>query len=238
MRHGLLLVALLSLSSPLLAQSGPPSGGGPGGGMGGPGMGGPGGGPGGRRPPEMKPIKRQAFDEAVTGMFRLGDTNGDGYVTLAELRATIDARRDAVVQARFERIDADRNGAISSAEFLAWQRDMGTAALSDNQAPTRDSEIIPAFIGPDLGEGEQYMALRRLIDPLSATMMVKANVNYDQGLTLEELLAYEGALFDAADKDGDGQIGAGDMRPDGEGGRPGGPGGPAPRGEPERRPVV
>ncbi|MBO9518735.1 MAG: calcium-binding protein [Porphyrobacter sp.] len=198
-------LALLVFSATALAQGGPPPGGG-GRGPGGPGEGG----PGMRRMPEMKPLKREKFDKAVTALFEAGDVNRDGYVTLAELRGIQTARREEVITERFKRIDSDHNGSISATEFSIWQQQLGSVVLSEEGPPTLDLEIIPDVIRPKLGDDD--MALERLIDPLSATVIAKANVNYDSGVTLAEMLAYQGARFEAADEDRDGTISMEELR--------------------------
>jgi hypothetical protein len=200
------LAALLSVSA--LAQGGPPPGGGPGGfGGEGPGKMGP-----PRRPPEIKPLKREDFDKAVTAMFRKADVDGDGVLTLAELRTEIEARRASVIAERFRRLDTNGNGSIDLAEFTTWQQQMGSLVLSDDRAPHIDPALVPATIGPDLGRKDDDLMLRDLIEPLNATLLAKANTDYDKGTTLAELLAYEGARFQAADADRDGRITADEMR--------------------------
>lgn len=184
------------------------------------------------RPP--KPLEREDFDKAVTAMFRKGDTNRDGTVTIAELQAVIQTRRSEVIEARFKRIDRDGNGAISRVEFQAWQGQLGTAALSEDQAFVRDGALVPATIEPDLDDDAEAMVMRRLIEPLSATMLVRVNTNYDGGASLAELLAYEGARFEQADTDGDGSISMFEARPEGPG--RGGPPGGVPAGPPPGRP--
>jgi Ca2+-binding EF-hand superfamily protein len=226
------IAATLLAVSPALAQGGMGGMGGMGGGGMGGGMGGgPGGtdhgGPpmddGGPRPPrDMKPISLKNFDAAVTGMFRAADANHDGMVTLAEFNQVVTARRDTVIHARFKAIDTNHNGQIDEGEFIAWQRAMGSTALSDNAA-TEYAEIIPDSIGPDLGDGERNDALSIAIE-LNAVVIAKANINYDAGMSLDELLAYEHARFDKADTDKDGTLSRDEidaMMP-----RRGGPGGP------------
>jgi Ca2+-binding EF-hand superfamily protein len=231
------MTAILMSVSPAMAQGMGGMGGSGMGGMGGGGMGGGGGGPsvdhgpeepvGPRGPREMKPISLKAFDAAVVGMFRAADANHDGTVTLAEFNQVITARRDTVIRARFKAIDTNHNGQIDEAEFIAWQRAMGSTALSDNAA-TEYAEIIPDSIGPDLGYGERNDALGVAIEPLNAVVIAKANTNYDAGMSLEELLAYEHARFDKADTDKDGTLSRDEidqMMPR-RGGGTGGPGGP------------
>ncbi|MFT4055389.1 MAG: EF-hand domain-containing protein [Novosphingobium sp.] len=231
----LLAALLMTLSPPALAQGmGGMDGGMGGGGMGGGDMGGggPPGGSGGARPPQPpKPIKRARFDKIVTDMFRDADTNRDGTVTLDELHALVEARRAVIIKDRFAAIDTDRNGSISMAEFTAWQSKMGSAAASDDAATGDRSAPIVEAVMPDVGDDR---TLARLIEPLSGTVIARANTNYDAGVSLEELLAYEGKLFDAADTDHDGYLSMEELRPKGKDGErmrgPGGPmGGPPPR---------
>lgn len=173
----------------------------------------------------MKPVKRDRLDKAVTEMFRIADRNGDGLVTFEELKSVIDARRDARIKARFERIDSDHNGSISTAEFFAWQHDMGSVASSEHQPVAEIGGPVSESILPELDEDDR--ALRRLIEPLSAMVIVNANTNYDKGVSLDELLAYERRKFDAADSDHDGMLTMEELRalePRDRG--PGGPGGP------------
>lgn len=202
-----LMTPLLMLAAGATAQMGPPgggSGGGPGGG--GPGGGGPGGGGRGQgaapRPP--KPLKLDKFDKVVTAMFRSADTNGDGTVTFDELRAITDSKRETLIRARFARIDHDHNGQIDLDEFTRWQRSLGSVALSETQP--NDGGIVREEIAPDIGKGDDARLLGELVEPLSATVLVNANVNYDAGVTLDELLAYERKRFDKLDANHDGEI--------------------------------
>lgn len=238
MRRIMLGIAALLISTQALGQGGPPGGGGGGGPPGG-GGGPPGGGPpgGGSRPKAMKPLKRKKLDKPVEAMFRVADTNHDGLVTLDEVRAIVTARRDAIIRARFEKVDSDHSGSIDADEFLAWQREMGSAARLEKQSVADRGGPIPETIEPELGNGEGDMLLAQVIEPISAMTIVNANSNYDGGVSLEELLAYERKRFDAADADGDGELSMEEVRslnPRGEGqGRgPGGPGAPGGSGRP------
>jgi len=229
MRRIVPALAALVLASQALAQGVPPGGGGqpPGGGGGSGRGGGRGDGPPGgqQRPREAKPVKRSELDEAVTAMFRSADSNRDGMVTLEEVRAIFQARRDAIIRERFTRIDSDGSGAIEQAEFLAWQGRMGTVASVEGAgAPGRDGPVEEA-LRPELGDDMEDRMLARLIEPLSATTLVAANTNYDGGVSLEEWLAYQRKRFDGADADSDGKLTMDEMRslmP--ESGRPEGPG--------------
>lgn len=208
--RAVLLGAALTLAAPALAQMGPGGGGFPGGpgGRGGP----PGGGPRGERPRMIKPIRRDQLDKAVTGMFRAADRNGDGLVTFEELKSVIEARRDARIKARFERIDTNHDGTISAAEFFAWQHDMGSLASSEHQPVAEMGGPVPESIAPELDDDMAGMALHRLIEPLSAMVIASANTNYDNGVSLDELFAYERKRFDAADTDHDGMLSMEELR--------------------------
>ena len=152
----------------------------------------------------MKPLSREKFDRVVATMFASADTNRDGMVTLSELEAIIDARRDAVVRDRFRDIDANHDGRIDMGEFIAWQKDMGGVAASDCSAYVGQGQIVPDRLEPELGQSEQDDALRVAIDPLSAVTLTKANVHYRPGITLDDLVAYENKRFDAIDTNHDG----------------------------------
>jgi Ca2+-binding EF-hand superfamily protein len=183
----------------------------------------------------MKPIKREQLDKAVTAMFRTADRDGNGIVTPAELHMVIDERREARIRTRFERIDTDHDRSISAAEFLAWQRALGSVASSEQQSVADIGGPVSEAIGPELDGDERGDALGRVIEPLNAIMIVNANVNYDAGLSLDELLAWQRKRFDGADADHDGALTMGELRsldperPRRGPGGPGFPGGPGGR---------
>ncbi|HEX7871815.1 MAG TPA: EF-hand domain-containing protein [Sphingobium sp.] len=259
MRKTILGMALLLLSSTAFAQMGGgmggmggmdgDSGGGMGGmggrrgGMGG-GMGGEGGPPGGGGRPRMaetKPIKRAKLDKPVQGMFAAADSNRDGIVTLDELKAVLLARRDAAIRTRFEKIDTNRDKLIDEKEFIAWQSALGSIAASDDEAMGDRGGPVAEAIAPVLDDDAEGFVLRRLIDPLGATVIASANSNYDKGLSLDELLTYERKRFDDADVDKDGELGVEEIRalmPRGRGRGPGAdgppPGSPPPQGAPRQ----
>lgn len=229
MKKNLLLLSLL-LTVPASAQMG--GGGGP------PGGGPPGGGPPGGGPPrmkEIKPVTRAKFDKIVTGMFREADPNRDGMVTIEEIRAIASARRDVLIGKRFERIDTNNDRTISRDEFFAWQHGLGSVAQSEEEQTIGGRGLVPETIAPDFGDEMEARLLLGLIEPLSAGLVAKANLNYDAGLSLDELLAYEGKRFTDADRDGDGAISMAEARQP-EGRLPGGVSGLPPGRPPEPRP--
>ena len=155
-------------------------------------------------PYEMKPISKEYFDKIITAMFSQADLNHDGMVTLGELQSVIDGRREIIIRARFKDIDANHDGRIDIDEFVNWQHKVGSAAASECSAYTGHLELVPETLGPVLGDSDRDRALMLAIEPLSATMITKANVNYRPGATLADVLAYENARFDAADTNKDG----------------------------------
>lgn len=214
----LLLTVPLMAPAPAMAQMG--GMGGMGGGMGGGGMGGMGGGGGmgGRRggdiggpgdmspprggaPRDMKPIALKKYEAAVESMFRAADANKDGIVTLAEFEGVITARRNALIHQRFIGVDTNKDGRIDEGEFIAWESRKSSAEMAEDGGEFAD--IVPDAIFPDLGEGERDMALRIAVEPLGPVAIAKANVDYDAGISLAELQAYERARFDKADTNKD-----------------------------------
>ena len=64
-------------------------------------------------------VSRAEFVEARIARLTAADANRDGTVTAEERRAAMQARRAEHVAARFDRLDADKNGQISRDEFSA-----------------------------------------------------------------------------------------------------------------------
>ncbi|MEK7343264.1 MAG: EF-hand domain-containing protein [Pseudomonadota bacterium] len=216
----LFLSTFLLSTSPVAAQMGGGGMGGGGmGGMGGGGMGGagpPGGGPGPgglmRPPSPPKPLSRDRFDKAVTAMFRDADVSRDGMVTIEELRGIVEARRDAIIRARFAKIDSNNDRAISQEEFFGWQRQMGSLAASDKGGLVEREGPVAEVVRPELGDDPQDRAIAALVEPLSVTLLTQANGNYDAGVSLAELIANEGKRFEAADANHDGWLTMEEMR--------------------------
>jgi hypothetical protein len=218
--QNILIGLALIVPAQLVAQTGMGGTGGMDGSRGGLGHGGMGGGMAGGDPgdmeggsargpmrrPDVKPLRRDRLDKPVAAMFQQADVDRDGLVTLDELRGVLTARRDAIIRARFDRIDTSRNKLIEPAEFIAWQAALGSAAASDRQAMGQDNGPISESLSPTLGDDQEDRLLRRVIEPLSATLITNANSNYDRGLSLDELLAYERQKFDALDSNKDGFI--------------------------------
>ena len=150
----------------------------------------------------LKPISIEVFDKAVATMFARADTNRDGMITLAELEAVLDARRQEAIRDRFRQIDTNHDGVVSVTEFTVWQQEMGSAAAS--QCATYAGRIVPDSLGPELHNSDRDDALADVIEPLSALTITRANTHYRVGITLDDLLAYEHKRFNAVDTNHDG----------------------------------
>ena len=148
-------------------------------------------------------VKRDKFDDAVARMYASADSDRNGLLTLAELRAAIEARKDVAIRARFATIDADRNQAVSFAEFNQWQRSLGSVVLSEEGAAAASNTVVSEDIRPEVGRGLSAPVLARLVAPLNATMLVAANTDHDGGASLAEVAAYEGKRFEAIDANHD-----------------------------------
>lgn len=208
------ILALL-VSTHAMAQSGPSGGGHQGGGRQGMGRGEGREGRGDQRPREVKPVKREKLDKVVTEMFRAADTNHDGIIPIEELHAIVEARREKLIAARFDRIDGNHDGTVGREEFFAWQRSTGSLALSECHQQLSES-LVPEAIEPDFGNDADARVLRRFVEPLTSVLIANANVNYDAGLSLDELLAYERKRFDEADRDRNGELSMDEMRETGD----------------------
>lgn len=171
-------------------------------------------------PPGAKPLRRDQFDEVVARLFAAGDGNRDGTITLAEFNAAIAARRERAIRERFAAIDGDRNQALSYAEFSQWQNAMGSTVLADGVA-AGGGALVAEEITIGFGDGDRDQIAERVIEPLTATALVEANEDYDSGVSLAELVAWEGRAFARFDDNSDNFVTFAEL----EMYRPGAPGG-------------
>lgn len=68
---------------------------------------------------QAQPVTQAAFVQTRVSRLTALDTNHDGTVSTEEMRAAAQARRAERISQRFERLDADKNGQLSRAEFDA-----------------------------------------------------------------------------------------------------------------------
>jgi hypothetical protein len=157
------------------------------------------------RDPGAKPLRRDKYDEAVGKLFNAGDSNRDGTITLAEFNATVSAGRERAIRDRFATIDSDRDDTLSLAEFAEWQRRLGSTVLVDGPE-AGGGALVAEEIRIGFGRGDENELIERVIAPLTATALVEANGDYDAGVSLAELVAWEGQAFEKADDNGDGFV--------------------------------
>lgn len=154
------------------------------------------------QPAPVQDITRSQVQAQVAAMFAKADTNKDGAITAAELKAGRDARQKERADERFARLDADRNGQISRAEF-----DAGHAKMREARAERRAEG--PGKDGPrghhgwgkgghggfgkgGFGGGEGWLA--------------RIDTDKDGRVTLAEATAQRLQWFDKVDANKDGKI--------------------------------
>ena len=153
------------------------------------------------------------------GMMMQADANKDGKISKAELTAALDARfarmdvdkdgkltskdrdlkRRQRMDERFARLDTDKNGQLSKAELAAGQQ-----ARADKRAEMGK------------GEGGRHMGKRHHRGPGKGMMHGArggfADANKDGTITKAEFTAGAMAMFDRADSNKDGYVTADEMK--------------------------
>lgn len=191
--------AVSGADQPALAQGRPPQGAPPGGAP-----------PGAPMRPQMprppKPLKVDEVLELAEKQHRSADLDRDGFLTKDEIRTQIAQMADTAITNRFRTIDTDRNGSIDRAEFTVWQKSMGSLALSDIAAASPNGSLVPETIPFDTDSDMKGEMLRMLVEPLSVTVVVNADLNYDGRVEVAELQQYQRQRFDALDRNSDGLL--------------------------------
>lgn len=200
------IAALALIAGPVHAQRGSGSGGGQGQGKAMQA------GNGQRQAQQMKPLKRTEVEKVASRNFADADTNRDGLVTVDEIRAAIQARKNAAISKRFIRIDTNADRIIDESEFLTWQNQLGATVLGSDGQQLAEASFTPEVIPLDLDGSPGPIFLSRLVAPLSVTVAVAANLNYDAGVSKDELLAYHYRKFDEHDLDGNGELDRNELR--------------------------
>lgn len=180
-------------------------------------------------PPEKSarwsaPETRAEIEKRVAERFAEADTNKDGAVTQAELKAGIEARRVeaekkmAEAHARmFESMDADKNGQISRGEWdahhagmqMKWQERRDTAGASGKDRREFRMKFKDSDRDDRMGhrmmmrhDGRGGMGWGGFDDKWFET----ADANKDGRITLAEAKVKPLARFDAADTNKDGTL--------------------------------
>jgi Ca2+-binding EF-hand superfamily protein len=171
------------------------------------------------------PQTRADIEKRIAERFAKADTNKDGAVTEAELKAAADARR-AEIQAKmaevrtrmFTAMDSDRNGQISRQEWDAHHAEMQAKRTERRETVRADGPRGPG--DKDRGPGIRMkggkdgrdmghrMMMRHDRDGLgwSGAWIRMADTNTDGRVTLAEAQARPLARFDAVDTNKDGTL--------------------------------
>lgn len=158
----------------------------------------------GKKAAASESISRAHFQDAVAKLFQAADTNHDGIVTLTEFQAAIAAQKDALIQSRFAAVDTNHDQRISYEEFSRWERSLERLRSADPDPS--DNGIVAEQMRFQPGASGESQVLARLIEPLSATVIAAANINYDAGMSLDEFQAYEAKRWEAVDTNHDGVL--------------------------------
>jgi hypothetical protein len=166
------------------------------------------------------PLTRAAVQAGVPARFATADSNHDGFITRAEADARVaearDGMRERMEQNRerrterragmragiFDRIDADKNGSISRAEFEAH-----ASARAERRAERR---------GPDGmrgGRGMRHARMMRHRGPgamaggrFGGAMFERMDADHDGRVSLAEASSRALEMFDRADANRDGTV--------------------------------
>jgi len=128
----------------------------------------------------------QARVTRLTGL----DVNRDGTVTAEEARTAMQARRAERAALRFDRLDADKNGSISRAEFDAPRE--GRAGRPDHagRGPGHHGGAHRVGRGPEGQHGAQRMARGPVViaeaQARATEAFTRLDANHDGYLTREE----------------------------------------------------
>ena len=88
--------------------------------------------------------------DAGEGLFRSIDINGDGHVSLSELRAVLEELGDVGADRLLEKFDLNNDGVISLEEFMEFQKAMGlSSAIS--LIDERYAQSVPEVVDSNLG---------------------------------------------------------------------------------------
>lgn len=169
-------------------------------------------GQGNSREARLPKVRLDDIKKASRTMFATADLDRDGTVTLEELQAIMDRRRDALLAERFARLDSDGNRVIDYTEFVTWQHSLGARATGEFGSRAFEMDRVPDAVEIPAGRGDKERILGMLLTPISRASVVEANVDYDAGVDLAEFIGFERRKFDAADEDANGILEEAELR--------------------------
>lgn len=121
------------------------------------------------------PVNQDEFVQARVSRLTALDTNRDGTVSADEMRVGVEARHAERASQRFERLDADKNGQISRAEFDAPRAPHG--ARAGLRGP-RDGERHGQRMGADGERGGTARGVARHGPVVIADVQTKLTENF------------------------------------------------------------
>lgn len=148
-------------------------------------------------------VTRQEFDTGRDGLFARLDANSDGNVTQEEgragWRAMREEHREERGEQRFQRHDANNDGAISRDEFLSGPNER-FAELDANHDGQLSADERPQRPDGEHHEGGRHGGGR------GHGGMLGADANNDGAISRAEFTASGASLFQTLDANSDGQV--------------------------------
>jgi Ca2+-binding EF-hand superfamily protein len=132
------------------------------------------------------------------------DTNHDGFITPEEIRVGIEARMGKMQDMAFDRIDADKNGAISREEFTARRDHPGGPRIVERRIERMAPDDVKD--GPAPGKGEMRVMMMHKGGPDGGHMMMMTDADHDGRISQAEAVAGALKLFDQTDTNHDGTV--------------------------------
>jgi len=153
-------------------------------------------------------VTKAEFTQSALDRFASADTNGDNFLSKDERKALREARREKRDDRRFERLDADKDGAVSRAEMDAMRE------KRDDKRAERRAKMLERFdtnLDGKLSEVERT-AMKAERDARKGERKAKRaerprpDTNGDGFVSLDEHLAVTEALFARMDANQDGVL--------------------------------
>ncbi len=153
-----------------------------------------------------QPTTRAEAEAKAKAYFADRDTNHDGFVTPEEIRAGIEARMGKMQDMAFDRMDTDRNGAISREEFTARRGGPGRPRIAERRIERMSPDGARGGAAP--GKREMRVMMMHKDGAGGGHVMMMMMTDTDKDGRISEAEAVSGALkmFDQTDTNRDGMV--------------------------------